>query len=253
MKQIGPNLWTGDPWLEQFAPDIERWTAEAKKTTEHHLRKQSPADRFMFLANQRFSRPMVLSAVDPKWFQANEYCFVRLEKIYPIGEDSLSITRRWQDLIFMDKLYVFDTRQGEGWGSKCLQDLTEISEQSGAGIFLYASSFGFSKDGDDVNGIQTVDEFVEAIVGKWEVLEWRKAFTQAISQFYERAGFVHWNGEIEDGPDRVFDEDTNRWHRPYDLVYVPSTMRREAKDHLMDRLNSGLTSFCCPTNPLIAA
>ena len=142
-------------------------------------------------------------------------------------------------MIFLQSLYVVDAARGNGEGKRAIEQIKQISEESGCCVALFARSFALSKEGYLPNAFLTFDELKKAsLEEKWPVIYLHELDCRF---FYEGCGFQNiclyesWVYKRPKEQDLPFDSQ---------FVYLPSTMDRECRGQLDNRLNRNMCEFC---------
>ena len=236
MKRIGINQWGAgiDPFLADTLNEFEQKTTQSRKAEQERMSRMAPSEKFLMLAKQRFKNPRL-------------YGIIPAEDFYQIGMTMIEIVKMNLDdvkdagqfMIFLQSLYVVDAARGNGEGKRAIEQIKQISEESGCCVALFARSFALSKEGYLPNAFLTFDELKKAsLEEKWPVIYLHELDCRF---FYEGCGFQNiclyesWVYKRPKEQDLPFDSQ---------FVYLPSTMDRECRGQLDNRLNRNMCEFC---------
>ena len=243
MKQIGVGLWSGDPWIGQLAEEAIEATERIRRTEELELAKMSPVERFFFLARRTWAQPRRHVHGWENIFVGHDYGLMHFRSIAGRTDCFPDLPDAGKFMVFLKLLYVVDAYQGRGIGRECLRDVKQIAERSGAAIFLYSLPFGFSKNGETINGFTSFEELDHAMLQDWEVKYWRQNDRGSVKQFYEGLGFQHCWLDCPLGPNGQVSDETGQMRRPTDYIYLPKTLEKRFCEQLGDRLNKGSSQY----------
>lgn len=236
MKRIGISQWSGvDDFLADTLTELDRKITQSRKVEQERISRMAPSERFLTLAKQRFQKPKlygIIPAAD--FFQIGEMTLVEIVKM-----DLDDVKDAGQFMIFLQSLYVVDAARGNGEGKRAIEQIKQISEETGCVVALFARSFGFSRDGYLPNAFQTFEELKKySLEEKWPVIYLPELDCRF---FYEGCGFQNmclydaWIYKRSKEQDLPFDSQ---------FAYVPSTCNKECRGQLENRLNRTLSDFC---------
>ena len=239
MKRIGINQWAGiDPFLADTLSEFELKTTQSRKAEQERISRMPPSERFLMLAKQRFQKPRLYGIIPADdFFQIGDFTMIEIVKM-----DLDDVKDAGQFMIFLQSLYVVDAARGNGEGKRAIEQIKQISEETGCVIALFAQSFALSKEGYLPNAFQTFEELKNAsLVEKWPVIylpEWDR---DCLRFFYKGCGFQNmclydaWIYKRSKEQDLPFDSQ---------FAFVPSTLNKECRGQLENRLNRTLSDFC---------
>ncbi len=236
MKRIGTYQWCGiDDFLADELNDLDRKITQSKKAEQERVSQMPPSERFLMLAKQRFIKPKLYEIIPADdFFQIGNWTLVEIVKM-----NLDDVKDAGQFMIFLQSLYVVDAARGNGEGKRAIEQIKQISEDTGCAVALFAKSFGFSRDGYLLNAFQTFEELKKySLEEKWPVLYLHELDCRF---FYEQCGFHNlclyesWVYKRPKEQDLPFDNQ---------FVYLPSTMDRECRGQLDNRLNRNMCEFC---------
>ena len=236
MKRIGINHWTGvDDFLTDELNDLDRKITQSRKAEQERISRMAPSERFLMLTKQRFQKPKLYGVVPADdFFQIGDMTMVEIVKM-----NLDDVKDAGQFMIFLQSLYVVDAARGNGEGKRAIEQIKQISEETGCVIALFAKSFGFSRDGYLPNAFQTFEELKKySLEEKWPVIYLPELDCRF---FYEGCGFQNmclydaWIYKRSKEQDLPFDSQ---------FAYVPSTLNKECRGQLENRLNRTLSDFC---------
>lgn len=242
MKQIGIGLWSGHPVIGAFAEEACRTVERIREREKLDLAQKSPVERFFHIARQTWKQP---KRYVPGWennfvghdFGVMHYRVITGKAGFPDLPDAAKF------LVFLKLLYVVDAHQGKGIGRICLTEMASIAERSGAAVFLYSLPFGFSKDGQTINGFTSLEELDQAMLQDWEIRYWKQNDRGSVRYLYESVGFQHCWLDSPLAPYKRINEDTGQQWRPDDYIFLPKTLEKRYSDQLGNRLKKGLSQF----------
>ena len=235
MKRIGTYQWCGiDDFLADELNDLDRKITQSKKAEQERISRMAPSERFLMLAKQRFQKPKLYGIIPADDFFQIDFTMIEIVKM-----DLDDVKDAGQFMIFLQSLYVVDAARGNGEGKRAIEQIKQISEESGCCVALFARSFAFSKEGYLPNAFQTFEELKKAsLEEKWPVIYLHELDCRF---FYEGCGFQNiclyesWVYKRPKEQDLPFDSQ---------FVYLPSTMDRECRGQLDNRLNRNMCEFC---------
>ena len=235
MKLIGIDQWCGiDDFLFDPLSDLDRKITQSKKAEQERISRMAPSERFLMLAKQRFQKPKLYGIIPADDFFQIDFTMIEIVKM-----DLDDVKDAGQFMIFLQSLYVVDAARGNGEGKRAIEQIKQISEESGCCVALFARSFAFSKEGYLPNAFQTFEELKKAsLEEKWPVIYLHELDCRF---FYEGCGFQNiclyesWVYKRPKEQDLPFDSQ---------FVYLPSTMDRECRGQLDNRLNRNMCEFC---------
>ena len=236
MKRIGISQWSGvDDFLFDPLSDLDRKITQSKKAEQERISRMAPSERFLMLAKQRFQKPKLYGIIPAEdFYQIGDWTMVEIVKM-----DLDDVKDAGQFMIFLQSLYVVDAARGNGEGKRAIEQIKQISEESGCCVALFAKSFALSKEGYLPNAFLTFDELKKAsLEEKWPVIYLHELDCRF---FYEGCGFQNiclyesWVYKRPKEQDLPFDSQ---------FVYLPSTMDRECRGQLDNRLNRNMCEFC---------
>ena len=235
MKRIGTYQWCGiDDFLADELNDLDRKITQSKKAEQERISRMAPSERFLMLAKQRFQKPKLYGIIPADDFFQIDFTMIEIVKM-----DLDDVKDAGQFMIFLQSLYVVDAARGNGEGKRAIEQIKQISEESGCCVGLFAKSFALSKEGYLPNAFQTFEELKNAsLVEKWPVIYLHELDCRF---FYEGCGFQNiclyesWVYKRPKEQDLPFDSQ---------FVYLPSTMDRECRGQLDNRLNRNMCEFC---------
>ena len=236
MKRIGIYHWTGvDDFLTDELNDLDRKITQSRKAEQERISRMAPSERFLMLAKQRFQKPKLYGIVPAEdFYQIGDWTMVEIVKM-----DLDDVKDAGQFMIFLQSLYVVDAARGNGEGKRAIEQIKQISEESGCCVGLFAKSFALSKEGYLPNAFQTFEELRQASLDeRWPVIYLHELDCRF---FYEGCGFQNiclyesWVYKRPKEQDLPFDSQ---------FVYLPSTMDRECRGQLDNRLNRNMCEFC---------
>lgn len=248
MKQIGINIWSGNPIENFIYQEIQRHSSGRKRKEQIELNGLLPSERFFWYAKKIWKQPFKW---DPTWFRmyvAEEYAVMNLERVEQ--KQYWDIDGVGDFVVKLDSLMVVDLYQGRGIGRKVIEQIKEICEKAGVIVILFVSPFGFVLEGcARFSGFTTTQELIEAFISKrWEVGYRPLVDHMSIKSFYEEAGFknVCLTGK-NTNPDRF--KEVGGWMLDY--AYIPSTISQEHLASFQHRLNPEVCGFCGGLDELI--
>ena len=237
MKRIGINQWGAgiDPFLADTLNEFEQKTTQSRKAEQERISRMPPSERFLMLAKQRFQKPKLYGIIPADdFFQIGDFTMIEIVKM-----DLDDVKDAGQFMIFLQSLYVVDAARGNGEGKRAIEQIKQISEESGCCVALFARSFAFSKEGYLPNAFQTFEELKKAsLEEKWPVIYLHELDCRF---FYEGCGFQNiclyesWVYKRPKEQDLPFDSQ---------FVYVPSSMNPAWRKQIEHRLNRELCEFC---------
>ena len=236
MKRIGTYQWCGiDDFLADELNDLDRKITQSRKAEQERISRMAPSERFLMLAKQRFQKPKLYGIVPAEdFYQIGDWTMVEIVKM-----DLDDVKDAGQFMIFLQSLYVVDAARGNGEGKRAIEQIKQISEESGCCVGLFAKSFALSKEGYLPNAFQTFEELRQASLDeRWPVIYLHELDCRF---FYEGCGFQNiclyesWVYKRPKEQDLPFDSQ---------FVYLPSTMDRECRGQLDNRLNRNMCEFC---------
>ena len=235
MKRIGTYQWCGiDDFLADELNDLDRKITQSRKAEQERISRMAPSERFLMLAKQRFQKPKLYGIIPADDFFQIDFTMIEIVKM-----DLDDVKDAGQFMIFLQSLYVVDAARGNGEGKRAIEQIKQISEESGCCVGLFAKSFALSKEGYLPNAFQTFEELKNAsLVEKWPVIYLHELDCRF---FYEGCGFQNiclyesWVYKRPKEQDLPFDSQ---------FVYLPSTMDRECRGQLDNRLNRNMCEFC---------
>ena len=235
MKRIGTYQWCGiDDFLADELNDLDRKITQSKKAEQERISRMAPSERFLMLAKQRFQKPKLYGIIPADDFFQIDFTMIEIVKM-----DLDDVKDAGQFMIFLQSLYVVDAARGNGEGKRAIEQIKQISEESGCCVALFARSFALSKEGYLPNAFLTFDELKKAsLEEKWPVIYLHELDCRF---FYEGCGFQNiclyesWVYKRPKEQDLPFDSQ---------FVYLPSTMDRECRGQLDNRLNRNMCEFC---------
>jgi len=239
MKCIGIEQWAGlEPnWVSELVR-LEHLTTNHGLTGSTPKKTTDPSERFYRLANERFQRPLRFGIGPMKGhWKIGDWTLAEFQPVH--FSDVASAT---EFLVQLRTLYVVDTARGLGEGTAALSRITELAEETGCGVTLFASAFGLSRDGVLPYAVETFEELWRASVEQcWPIVYLPKWDIDSLRHFYTARGFR--NMCLYDK--RVFE-------RPEELclpfasqfVYLPDSMDLSCRRSIEHRLNLGMCEFC---------
>ena len=236
MKRIGISQWSGvDDFLADTLTELDRKITQSRKAEQERMSRMAPSERFLMLAKQRFQKPKLYGVVPAAdFFQIGEFTIIEIVKM-----NLDDVKDAGQFMIFLQSLYVVDAARGNGEGKRAIEQIKQISEETGCVVALFARSFGFSRDGYLPNAFQTFEELKKySLEEKWPVIYLPELDCRF---FYEGCGFQNmclydaWIYKRSKEQDLPFDSQ---------FAYVPSTLNKECRGQLENRLNRTLSDFC---------
>ena len=236
MKRIGISQWCGiDDFLFDPLSDLDRKITQSKKAEQERISRMPPSERFLMLLKQRFKNPRLYEIIPAEdFYQIGDFTMVEIVKM-----DLDDVKDAGQFMIFLQSLYVVDAARGNGEGKRAIEQIKQISEESGCCVALFAKSFALSKEGYLPNAFQTFEELKNAsLVEKWPVIYLHELDCRF---FYEGCGFQNiclyesWVYKRPKEQDLPFDSQ---------FVYLPSSLDKECRRQLENRLNRDLCEFC---------
>ena len=235
MKRIGINHWTGvDDFLTDELNDLDRKITQSRKAEQERISRMAPSERFLMLAKQRFKNPRLYGIIPAEDFYQIGMTMVEIVKM-----DLDDVKDAGQFMIFLQSLYVVDAARGNGEGKRAIEQIKQISEESKCCVALFARSFALSKEGYLPNAFQTFEELKNAsLVEKWPVIYLHELDCRF---FYEGCGFQNiclyesWVYKRPKEQDLPFDSQ---------FVYIPSSLDKECRRELDNRLNRNTCEFC---------
>ena len=235
MKRIGTYQWCGiDDFLADELNDLDRKITQSKKAEQERISRMAPSERFLMLAKQRFQKPKLYGIIPADDFFQIDFTMIEIVKM-----DLDDVKDAGQFMIFLQSLYVVDAARGNGEGKRAIEQIKQISEETGCVVALFARSFGFSRDGYLPNAFQTFEELKKySLEEKWPVIYLPELDCRF---FYEGCGFQNmclydaWIYKRSKEQDLPFDSQ---------FAYVPSTLNKECRGQLENRLNRTLSDFC---------
>ena len=235
MKRIGISQWCGiDDFLFDPLSDLDRKITQSRKVEQERISRMPPSERFLMLAKQRFQKPRL-------------YGIIPAEDFYQIGMTMIEIVKMNLDdvkdagqfMIFLQSLYVVDAARGNGEGKRAIEQIKQISEESGCCVALFAKSFALSKEGYLPNAFQTFQELKQAsLEERWPVIYLHELDCRF---FYEGCGFQNiclyesWVYKRPKEQDLPFDSQ---------FVYLPSSLDKDCRRQLENRMNRRECEFC---------
>ena len=236
MKRIGTYQWCGiDDFLFDPLSDLDRKITQSRKVEQERISRMPPSERFLMLAKQRFQKPRLYGIIPADdFFQIGDFTMTEIVKM-----DLDDVKDAGQFMIFLQSLYVVDAARGNGEGKRAIEQIKQISEETGCVVALFAKSFAFSRDGYLPNAFQTFEELKKySLEEKWPVIYLPELDCRF---FYEGCGFQNmclydaWIYKRSKEQDLPFDSQ---------FAYVPSTLNKECRGQLENRLNRTLSDFC---------
>ena len=236
MKRIGTYQWCGiDDFLADELNDLDRKITQSKKAEQERISRMAPSERFLMLAKQRFQKPKLYGIIPADdFFQIGDFTMIEIVKM-----DLDDVKDAGQFMIFLQSLYVVDAARGNGEGKRAIEQIKQISEESGCCVALFAKSFALSKEGYLPNAFQTFEELKKAsLEEKWPVIYLHELDCRF---FYEGCGFQNiclyesWVYKRPKEQDLPFDSQ---------FVYLPSSLDKDCRRQLENRLNRTLSDFC---------
>ena len=235
MKRIGISQWSGvDDFLADTLTELDRKITQSRKAEQERMSRMAPSERFLMLAKQRFQKPKLYGIIPADDFFQIDFTMIEIVKM-----DLDDVKDAGQFMIFLQSLYVVDAARGNGEGKRAIEQIKQISEESGCCVALFARSFALSKEGYLPNAFLTFDELKKAsLEEKWPVIYLHELDCRF---FYEGCGFQNiclyesWVYKRPKEQDLPFDSQ---------FVYLPSTMDRECRGQLDNRLNRNMCEFC---------
>ena len=236
MKRIGTYQWCGiDDFLADELNDLDRKITQSKKAEQERISRMAPSERFLMLAKQRFQKPKLYGIVLAEdFYQIGDWTMVEIVKM-----DLDDVKDAGQFMIFLQSLYVVDAARGNGEGKRAIEQIKQISEESGCCVALFARSFAFSKEGYLPNAFQTFEELKKAsLEEKWPVIYLHELDCRF---FYEGCGFQNiclyesWVYKRPKEQDLPFDSQ---------FIFMPSSMNPAWRKQIEHRLNRDLCEFC---------
>ena len=235
MKRIGTYQWCGiDDFLADELNDLDRKITQSKKAEQERISRMAPSERFLMLAKQRFQKPKLYGIIPADDFFQIDFTMIEIVKM-----DLDDVKDAGQFMIFLQSLYVVDAARGNGEGKRAIEQIKQISEESGCCVALFARSFAFSKEGYLPNAFQTFEELKKAsLEEKWPVIYLHELDCRF---FYEGCGFQNiclyesWVYKRPKEQDLPFDSQ---------FVYLPSSLDKDCRRQLDNRLNRNMCEFC---------
>jgi GNAT superfamily N-acetyltransferase len=240
VRQIGPNIFVGDdPYVCFHAAEICEEGQRRSLYKDAKARCQSPSDRFLSLLNERTIKPKRFGfLVDHSYFRFGDDTLICVSKL-----DGLSGVPDCQAfMVQLKSIYVLDVARGAGNGTRCMDMLTELAEESGCVVALFCNPFVWSCDKINHYAIETFEQLWDVVFDdKWDVLYHRDSQHELTKFFYRRSGFANiclyddWVYRREKIDDLPFEQQ---------FGYLPSTLKAEYRKQLEMRLKKEGCEFC---------
>jgi hypothetical protein len=239
MKCIGVNQWAGaSPDFGAILADLERQAAQARRLESERWTRMTPSTKFLKMADECFQAPLLYGIAPAKGFwQVGKSTLVEM---HPICLDDVPDSAHF--LIHLQSLYVVDAARGTGEGTKTVEELKRISDETGCGMTLFAKSFAFSRDGSLPYAMQSIEDLRRAsLEEQWPVIYLPEWDVECLRFFYEGRGFRNmclYDSRVYSRPK----EDDLPFERQF--VYLPSSMGKAWRSQIEHRLNRDLCEFC---------
>ncbi len=240
MKQIGPSLFVGDdPYICFHAAQIQEDGRRRELDKQISRGLQHPSDRFFSLLNERTTKPKRFGfLIDHDYFRFEENTLISILKT-----DSLTgVPDCKKFMVHLESIYVVDMARGLGCGTRCMDMLTQIAEESGCVIDLFCNPFVWSGDGINHYAIESFEHLWDVVFDDgWDVLYHKDSQSELTKFFYRRSGFVNmclygeWVYQRSKSEDLPFEQQ---------FAYLPSTLRPEYRKQINGRLNIEGCEFC---------
>jgi GNAT superfamily N-acetyltransferase len=217
---------------------LEQWGKHSQEAEKERLKRLSPSERFLRLVNQRFHKPRLfgIAPVECYWRIGNW----TLAEFSRLSLDDVPESSKF--LVHLQSLYVVDAARGAGEGTRSLEQIKKMADESGCGVTLFARSFAFSKDETLPHAVQTFEELqTAALEEEWPVIYMPDWDIDCLRFFYEGCGFR--NMCLYDS--RVYKRSKEE-DLPFEsqFVYLPSSADPAWKRQIEHRLNRNLCEFC---------
>jgi hypothetical protein len=240
VRQIGPNIFVGDdPFFCMIASEIVQ--DQRRMELEREIRQKSlcPSDRFLSRLKEQTTKPKKFGfAVDHDYFRFGEDTLLSVFKTKGLS----GVPDCDKFMCHLESIYVVDVARGSGCGTRCLDMLTAISEETGCVIDLFCNPFVWSCDGRNAYAMESFEQLWRVVFDpKWEVRYHKDSQSELTKFFYRRAGLVNmclydeWVYGRDKSEDLPFEQQ---------FAYIPSSLKAEYRAQLDGRLKIGECEFC---------
>jgi GNAT superfamily N-acetyltransferase len=236
VKQIGPSLFVGDdPYFCHQAAELLQESRRRNLNKE----RQTPSDRFLAVLNERTTKPKRYGfLVDHSYFRFGEHTLISVVKTKGLS----GVPDCDKFMCHLESIYVVDVARGQGYGTACIDMLTEVAEETGCVIDLFCNPFVWSFDGANKYAIESFDQLWEVVFDdRWDVLYHRDMQSELTKLFYARLGFVNmclydkWVYGRDKTEDLPFEQQ---------FAYLPTSLNPSYRNQLLNRLSPEGCEYC---------